>query len=57
MHSKSIQLNGFYRGVVTSVQGNEDFINQKRQEWQQDGRICWVIRLEKQHNQQSLDDE
>lgn len=46
----TLQLNGFYCGIVTTEHGSEEYINQKRQEWSKEGRVCWITQPTSEYN-------
>lgn len=50
-------LSGFYAGIVTSITGSPEVIEQKRKQWTQEGRICWINKKSLSDNQQSPGDE
>lgn len=52
---KVYQLSGYYCGICETAVGSKEELEDKRSEWIQQGRICWITDLSDRYNQQFLD--
>ena len=53
---ETLQLNGFYCGIVTTEFGSKEYLEEKRRQWTKEGRFCWFNRVSSTRNQQFPDD-
>jgi len=49
------RLSGFQSGVLMQELGDQEYIQNKRKEWVEQGKICWINRVDPSNSQQYPD--